>query len=69
MIFTATYTISDDFATNLSTTYAENYSIEVLDCSSATAINLTAPTTWITDFGSAELSSTIFLETAINPSF
>ena len=69
MIFTATYTITDDFSTNLSTAYNENYSIEVLNCSSASVVNFTAPTTWITDFGGTGTSSTIFLETAANPSF
>ena len=69
MVFTATYIITDDFSTNLSTDYVENYSIEVLDCSSASVVNLAAPTTWITDFGSAGITSTIFLDTAINPSF
>ena len=73
MVFTATYTITDNFASNLSTAYVENYSIEVIDCSNASLVNLAAPTTWITDYLSTGttlvLTSTIFLDLGITPSF
>ena len=69
MVFTATYTITDDFATNLSTTYVENYNIVVLDCSNSFLANFAAPSPWITDYGSAGITSTIFLDFGINPSF
>jgi hypothetical protein len=70
MVYTATYTISDDFDTNLSTNYNTNYSIQVLNCSDPLVVNLTAPLIWITDFGRPGLTSTFFLEPSIiNPSF
>jgi hypothetical protein len=70
MVYTATYTISDDFDANLSTNYDENFSIQVLNCSDPLVVNLKAPEIWITNFGSPGLTSTVFLEPSIiNPSF
>jgi hypothetical protein len=69
MVFTATYTITDDFSTNLVTNYDENFSIEVLDCGNSSIINLAAPTTWITNLDGSPITSTIFLDAASNPSF